>query len=69
MAVYLGNATRHRAADGAANIPRADFIVELARFWDSHDLTDFDGELEEVVEPVFGCEALVNAPLPAKEDA
>jgi len=30
-----------------------DSIEELARFWDSHDLTDFAADLEEVAEPVF----------------
>jgi hypothetical protein len=25
----------------------------MAEVWDSHDLTDFDDDLEEVVEPVF----------------
>jgi len=30
-----------------------DSIQELARFWDSHDLTDFEPALEEVAEPVF----------------
>ena len=34
-------------------IPKTDSIEELARFWDQHDLTDFEGELEEVTEPVF----------------
>ena len=34
-------------------LPRTDSIQELARFWDSHDLTEFDGELEEVQEPAF----------------
>ena len=34
-------------------IPRTDSIQELAHFWDTHDLTDFDVELEEVKEPVF----------------
>ena len=34
-------------------IPQTDSIQELARFWDTHDLTDFDDELEEVTEPVF----------------
>ena len=34
-------------------LPQTDSIEKLARFWDSHDLTDFDGELEEVTEPVF----------------
>lgn len=34
-------------------IPQTDSIQELADFWDTHDLTDFDAELEEVDEPVF----------------
>ena len=36
------------------NIPQTDSIQELADFWDTHDLTDFEDELEEVTEPVFG---------------
>ena len=35
------------------NIPKTDSIQELAHFWDMHDLTDFEGELKEVGEPVF----------------
>ncbi len=34
-------------------IPDTDSIEELAHFWDTHDLTDFDDQLEEVTEPVF----------------
>ena len=34
-------------------IPNTDSIEELAKFWDAHDLTDFEGELEEVTEPLF----------------
>ena len=34
-------------------IPETDSIEELARFWDSHDLTDFEDQVEEVAEPVF----------------
>ena len=34
-------------------IPQTDSIQELAEFWDTHDLTDFKGELEEVQEPIF----------------
>ena len=34
-------------------IPQTDSIDELAKFWDAHDLTDFQDELEEVTEPVF----------------
>jgi hypothetical protein len=34
-------------------LPRTDSIKELARFWDTHDLTDFEDLLEEVAQPVF----------------
>jgi predicted DNA binding CopG/RHH family protein len=34
-------------------IPQIDSIEELARFWDTHDLTDFADELEETSETVF----------------
>jgi hypothetical protein len=34
-------------------LPQTDSIEELARFWDTHDLTDFEDQLEEVTEPVF----------------
>jgi hypothetical protein len=34
-------------------LPETDSIQELARFWDTHDLTDFEAHLEEVNEPVF----------------
>lgn len=34
-------------------MPQTDSIEELARFWDTHDLTDFEDQLEEVTEPVF----------------
>ena len=36
-----------------SSIPKSDSVAELARFWDSHDLTDLEDELEEVTEPVF----------------
>jgi predicted DNA binding CopG/RHH family protein len=48
-------------------IPQTDSIRELARFWDTHDLTDFDDELEEVTEPVFRRETLVRIRLPQNE--
>ena len=35
------------------SIPQTDSIQELAEFWDTHDLTDFEGELEEIQDPVF----------------
>jgi hypothetical protein len=34
-------------------LPKTDSIKKLAQFWDSHDLTDFDDELQEVNDPVF----------------
>ena len=34
-------------------LPQADSIDELATFWDTHDLTDFEGQMEEVDEVVF----------------
>ena len=34
-------------------IPQTDSIESLARFWDTHDLTDFGDQLEEVTELVF----------------
>ena len=37
----------------ARKIPSTDSIEELARFWDRHDLTNFEDQLEEVTAPVF----------------
>ena len=37
----------------AEALPQTDSIQELAEFWDKHDLTDFEDDLEEVTEPVF----------------
>jgi len=34
-------------------IPETDSIQEMALFWDTHDLTDFEDELEEVGDQVF----------------
>lgn len=50
-----------------ANIPQTDSIQELARFWDTHDLTDFEDQLEEVMEPVFEPEAVINVMLGPEE--
>ena len=38
---------------GRQTLPNTDSIEELAEFWDRHDLTDFDGDLEEAAEPIF----------------
>jgi predicted DNA binding CopG/RHH family protein len=48
-------------------IPQIDSIEELARFWDTHDLSDFEDELEEVTEPVFERTAMVKIHLQPKE--
>ena len=34
-------------------LPQTDSIQELAQFWDTHDVTDFEDELEETSELVF----------------
>lgn len=48
-------------------IPQTDSIQELAHFWDTHDLTDFEDELEEVTEPVFEFPTELLVPLEPKE--
>ena len=49
------------------NIPQTDSIHELASFWDAHDLTDFEDQLEEVTEPVFEREAVLRVKLAPEE--
>ena len=48
-------------------IPQTDSIDELAGFWDTHDLVDFEGQLEEVTEPVFERGSVVKIHLQPKE--
>lgn len=36
-----------------SKLPKIDSIKKLAQFWDTHDLTDFEDQLEEVAKPVF----------------
>ena len=49
-------------------IPETDSIQELARFWDTHDLTEFKDQLEEVTESVFQRQVeTVAVPLQAQE--
>lgn len=50
-------------------IPKTDSIEELANFWDSHDLTDFEDQLEEVKDPVFEREAFISIRLQPQEMA
>lgn len=49
-----------------SKLPTTDSIQKLAEFWDTHDLTDFEDELEEVVEPVFVRRATINVPLESR---
>jgi actin-like ATPase involved in cell morphogenesis len=49
-------------------IPRTDSIQELAVFWQNHDITDFEDEVEEVHEAVFHRErVVVGVPLTTDE--
>ena len=48
-------------------IPQTDSIRELAQFWDTHDLTDYEDQLKEVTEPVFQREAVVEVRLTARD--
>jgi hypothetical protein len=36
-----------------SKLPKTDSIKELAKFFDTHDSTDFEDQLVEVTEPVF----------------
>ena len=49
-------------------LPQTDSIQELAQFWDTHDVTDFEDDLEEVTEAVFDRETAVMIHL-SSEDA
>lgn len=51
----------------AQHLPKTDSIQELAHFWDKHDLTDFEDELEEVAEPVFESATVIPLNLESEE--
>lgn len=36
-----------------SDLPKTDSVKALAAFWDNHDVTDLENELEEVTEAVF----------------
>lgn len=40
-------------------IPQTDSIQDLAHFWDTHDVTEFEEQLEEVTDPVFEQETTI----------
>ena len=48
-------------------LPKSDSIHELAAFWDTHDLADFEDQLEEVTDPVFDRENRVTIRLQSDE--
>ena len=48
-------------------LPQTDSIQELAQFWDTHDLTDFEDELEEVNEAIFAARNAIRLDLDATE--
>jgi hypothetical protein len=48
-------------------LPTTDSIQKLARFWDTHDLTDFENELVEVTEPVYEKGASIRLNLKSRE--
>lgn len=50
-----------------SKLPRTDSIQELARFWGTHDLTDFEDELEEVTEPVFSSDDSIRLHLQSRD--
>jgi len=52
-----------------SKLPKTDSIQKLAEFWDAHDLTDFENELDEVTEPVFVPGAAIQLHLPTSEAA
>ncbi len=53
----------------ARKIPESDSIEELARFWDTHDLTDFEDLLEDAPKRVFARkpETVIPVKLPRQE--
>ena len=49
-------------------IPQSDSIQELAAFWDGHDLTEFEDQLEVVGDAVFERQTeLITVPLQPTE--
>jgi hypothetical protein len=50
-----------------SKLPKTDSIKKLAEFWDRHDVTGFEDELEEVAEPVFVRPTSILVPLASDE--
>ena len=49
------------------NRKKSQSIQSRAEFWDTHDLTDFEGELVEVTAPVFVRGTAIKVPLKSRE--
>ena len=50
-----------------SKLPNTDSIAQLAQFWQDHDLSDFDAELETVDKPVFQRPETIMVPLPVDD--
>ncbi|PYS23539.1 MAG: hypothetical protein DMF72_09065 [Acidobacteria bacterium] len=48
-------------------LPLTDSIQELAQFWDTHDVTEFEDEMEEVTQPVFERRSVIALDLDSAE--
>jgi hypothetical protein len=48
-------------------LPQTDSIHELAQFWDTHDVTEFEDQLEEVGERVFERDTTITVDLAADD--
>lgn len=48
-------------------LPQTDSIQELANFWDTHDVTEFEDELEEVGDRVFERDTKITVDLAADD--
>lgn len=49
-------------------LPKTDSIRELAEFWDTHDLADFEDQLEEIGDRVFGRRRTSSVAVPLSGD-
>jgi hypothetical protein len=50
-------------------LPKTDSVQKLAEFWDGHDVTEFEDELEEVKAPVFTRGDAIEVPLKSRDIA
>jgi hypothetical protein len=50
-----------------SKLPTTDSIEKLSEFWDTHDVSDFEDQLEEVAEPVFVRSAAIKVRLQSRE--